>query len=233
MRVLIGDEPGAELSDRDIEAAYARPAGHVGPWLRVNMVSTVDGAAQGADGRSGGINDAADKRVFDALRRLADCIVVGAGTLRTEGYRPARAPIVVVSRSADVPPLLRGSEPGRVLMATTERAPGLDEARSLLGAEHVLVLGGSSVDLVALKAALGERGHTEILSEGGPALLQHLLAEGTVDELCLTTVPRLVAGDRLRIVAGPELDVRLAPTLLLEESGTLLGRWRVERRAGG
>ena len=51
------------------------------------MVSTVDGAATGPDGRSGGINNAADKRVFDTLRRLCDAVVVGAGTARDEGYR--------------------------------------------------------------------------------------------------------------------------------------------------
>jgi riboflavin biosynthesis pyrimidine reductase len=227
MRVLIGDRPGAELSDAELDERYARPPDHVGPWLRVNMVSTLDGAAQGADGRSGGINNAADKRVFDALRRVADCIVVGAGTLRSEGYGPARDPIVVVSRSAEVPPRLRGTEPGRVLMATTERAPGLEQARELLGREHVMVLGSYSVDLVTLKVALSDRGFTEILSEGGPALLHQLLAEGAADELCVTLVPRLVGGDRIRIVEGSGLDVSLTPTLLLEEAGTLLGRWRI------
>lgn len=229
MRVLIGDETGAELTDDELEARYARPFDHVGPWLRVNMVSTLDGAAQGEDGKSGGINNVADKRVFDALRRLADCIVVGAGTLRGEGYRPAGSPIVVVSRSADVPPLLRGAEPGSVLMATTERAPALAQARALLGPEHVMVLGSYSVDLEMLKAALADRGFTEILSEGGPSLLHQLLAAGAADELCLTLVPRAVGGERLRIVTGSEIDVALEPTLLLEDSGTLLGRWRVTR----
>ncbi|WP_248583323.1 dihydrofolate reductase family protein [Nocardioides sp. InS609-2] len=229
MRVLIGDDPGADVADDDLSARYARPFDHVGPWLRVNMVSTVDGAAQGEDGKSGGINNAADKRVFDALRRVADCVVVGAGTLRTEGYRPTAVPLVVVSRSARVPPLLQGAEPGRVLMATTERAPGLAEARALLGPENVMVLGTYSVDLVTLKAALYDRGFTEQLSEGGPQLLHHLLAEGVADELCVTVVPRAVAGSRLRIVVGSEIDVPLTPTLLLEEAGTLLGRWHVTR----
>ena len=57
----------SDLTDADLDAAYAVPSR---PWLRVNMVSTVDGAATGPDGKSGGINNAADKRVFDALRRL-------------------------------------------------------------------------------------------------------------------------------------------------------------------
>ncbi len=227
MRVLIGDNPGAEVADGDLAARYARPFDHVGPWMRVNMVSTVDGAAQGEDGKSGGINNAADKRVFDALRRVADCVVVGAGTLRTEGYRPTGVPLVVVSRSAEVPPLLRDAEPGQVLLATTERGTGLAEARALLGVENVLVLGSYSVDLATLKAALYDRGFTEQLSEGGPQLLHHLLAEGVADELCVTVVPRAVGGTGLRIVAGSGLDVPLTPTLLLEEAGTLLGRWRV------
>ena len=227
MRVLMGDDPGSVLSDADLEALYARPFDHVGPWLRVNMVSTLDGAAQGEDGKSGGINNPADKRVFDALRRVADCVVVGAGTLRTEGYRPTTVPLVVVSRSARVPPMLRGAEPGRVLMATTEGAPALAEARALLGAANVMVLGTYSVDLTILKAALYDRGFTELLSEGGPQLLHHLLAEGVADELCVTVVPRAVGGGGLRIVVGSGIDVPLAPTLLLEEAGTLLGRWRV------
>ena len=74
----------SELSDADLDELYAVESR---PWLRVNMVSTVDGAATGPDGRSGGINNAADKRVFDTLRRLCDAVVVGAGTARDEGYR--------------------------------------------------------------------------------------------------------------------------------------------------
>lgn len=230
MRILIGDQPGREVDDGDLDALYARPAGHDGAWLRVNMVSTLDGAAQGADGRSGGINNAADKRVFDALRRVADCIVVGAGTARTERYRPAAVPLVLVTRSAEVPERLRDADPGRVLLATTEHAPGLARARAALGTENVLVLGGHSVDLAALRIELAARGHREILSEGGPRLLHQLLAEGVADELCLTVVPRAVAGDALRIVTGSGIDVRLTPTLLLEEAGTLLGRWRIDHR---
>ena len=71
----------ADLSDDELAAAYA-PSHQdpTAPWLRVNFVSTVDGAAQGSDGLSGTINNAADKRVFDALRTRADCLVVGAGT---------------------------------------------------------------------------------------------------------------------------------------------------------
>ena len=220
----------ADLSDDALSRAYA-PRGE--PWLRVNFVSTVDGAAQGPDGRSKSINNAADKRVFDALRARADCLVVGAGTLRAEGYDVPRLPLVVVSRSADVPPTLRGAPRGRILMATVASADGLDASREALGAENVLVLGDDEIDLVELKATLAGRGWTEQLCEGGPSLFADLLAAGVVDELCWTVVPMLTGGDAVRIAAGAEVEVALRPALLLEQDGTLLGRWLVEQTGQG
>jgi riboflavin biosynthesis pyrimidine reductase len=220
----------ADLTDDELADAYAPPSE---PWLRVNFVSTVDGAAQGADGLSGSINNAADKRVFDALRRRADCLVVGAGTLRAEGYDVPRVPLVVVSRSAEVPPTLREAPRGRVLMATVAASGGLSKAREQLGEGNVLVLGEDEIDLVALKRALVERGWTEQLCEGGPSLFADLLAAGVVDELCWTVVPRLTGGDAVRMAVGARVDVPLRPALLLEQDGTLLGRWLVEDRRAG
>ena len=40
------------------------------------------------------------------LRDLADAVVVGAGTVRAEGYRPNVKPLVVVTRSGELPPTL-------------------------------------------------------------------------------------------------------------------------------
>ena len=215
MRVLIGPDTD------DLAQVYAAPT----PWLRVNMVSTVDGSATGDSGRSGSINNAADKRVFDTLRHLADVIVVGAGTARTEGYGPVSTPIVLVSRHAEVPERLRGAERGLVLMATCAHADHLDEARELLGDDNVLVLGSHRVDLAGLRSALVGRGWTSILCEGGPHLLRDLVAQGVADELTCTLVPRLVAGTHPRITDGPPIDVPLTLHTLLEEDGTLLGRW--------
>jgi riboflavin biosynthesis pyrimidine reductase len=225
MRVLIapdGSRPPGEVGDEELAELYAAPAT---PWLRVNMVSTVDGSATGESGRSGSINNAADKRVFDTLRRWADVIVVGAGTARAEGYGPAGAPIVLVSRRAEVPEKLRGAAPGRVLMATCAEAEHLADAREALGEEHVLVLGSHRVDLAELRARLVDRGWTHILSEGGPHFLRDLVAQGVADELTCTFVPRLVAGTHPRITDGPPVDAPLTLHTLLEQDGTLLGRW--------
>jgi len=214
----------SDLTDADLDELYAIPSR---PWLRVNFVSTVDGSATGPDGKSGGINNAADKRVFDALRRICDAVVVGAGTARDEGYHAGEKPLVLVSRHGEVPVQLRDAPAGSVLMATCATAEHLDETRAVLGDEHVLVLGDDHVDLAELKHTLAERGLDSLLSEGGPQLFSALLAEGVVDELDLTLVPRLLAGDQTRITHGPPVDLPLRLVLLLEDGGTLLGRWLV------
>jgi riboflavin biosynthesis pyrimidine reductase len=229
MRVLVNRTSeayaaGTTVSDEDLATLYAAPAPD---WLRVNMVSTVDGAATGEDGLTGSVNNPTDHAVFHALRRLADAIVVGAGTARAEGYRPTDRPTVVVSRRGEVPADLRTGSVGSVLMVTCEDAAHLGQTRELLGPDQVLVLGSTHVELGSLRAALAGRGLRDLLCEGGPHLLRDLLAAGAVDELCATWVPRLVAGSGPRITAGPPVDVPLDLRLLLEQDGTLLGRWDV------
>jgi riboflavin biosynthesis pyrimidine reductase len=219
MRVLLG-------ADDDLRALYAPPDE---PWLRVNFVSTVDGAATGDDGTSRSINNGADKVVFDLLREMSDAVVVGAGTVRIEGYAVGRKPLVVVSRSGSVPATQRSAEQGKVLMATVSTAPYLEEARSVLGRDNVLVLGSHRVDLARLKDELVLRGFRHLLSEGGPHLLRDLLDQGVADELDTTTVPRVISGSHRRITDGPPVDVPLRLATLAEHDGTLLARWLVER----
>ena len=219
MRVLLGD--GDELPE-----LYAAPDQ---PWLRVNMVATVDGAATGEDGTSRSINNGADKEVFDLLRDLSDALVVGAGTVRIEGYAVGRKPLVIVSRSGLVPPTQRSADRGQVLMATVSTAPYLDEARQVLGNDHVMVLGSHRVDLARMKDELVLRGFRHLLSEGGPHLLRDLLDQGVADELDATIIPRVVSGGHRRITDGPPVDVPLRLNTLVEQDDTLLARWYVER----
>ena len=216
-----------QLSDLDDQALHAHYAPLRVPWFRLNFVATADGAAQGPDGLSGTINNAADKRVFHALRDVSDVILVGAGTARAEHYRPNPKPMVVVSRSGEIPPSLRERKGGDLLMATCGQAPQLEETRSRLGADNVLILGEYGPDLATLRRELVARGFRDLLCEGGPHLTRDLLASGVVDELCLTTVPRLIAAQHLRLAAGPPIDVGLKLHALLEDDGTLLARYTV------
>lgn len=237
--------------------AYPEPLPATG-WVRANMVSSLDGAAHGADGLSGSISTPADRRVFSVLRGHADVVVTGAGTVRAEGYsRPTakaedagrrraagQAPepcLAVVTSSGDVPAALLGS-PGRdeagwrllVLAAHGTDQAQLDALRTALGEECVLLVGEDSVDPVAAVDALAGRGMRRVLAEGGPALLGHWLAAGVVDELCLTTSPVVIAGGAGRIASGPALPDPGAWRLghLLQDGGTLLARWVADGSVG-
>ncbi|GAA2723030.1 dihydrofolate reductase family protein [Cellulomonas aerilata] len=254
--VLLGPAgPGGRIPAEPGEATLAELYAHPDPgagaaWVRANMIATLDGAATGPDGRSGSINGPADHRVFALLRSLADVVLVGAATVRAEGYRelPIRADLAgpratrgsrpalelaVVTRSGPVPDeLLDSAHPP--LVVTVGDRPDLDGLRRRIGAERVVVAGTGDVDLARALAALAARGLPRVLTEGGPHLLGRLLAAGLVDDLCLTTSP-LIAGDPgPRVVAGtgwlsPPVPAR--PAHLLHADGVLLGRWLVGRHA--
>lgn len=247
MRLLVPGSSGLPpLSDLDTAAlltAYAAPRDR---WVRCNMVTTLDGAATGADGRSGSINNDADHLVFEVLRALSHVVVVGAGTVRAEGYPPLSVddrlvrlrrdhglpdalPLVAVSNRGHVPPTLSGCRDGRVLVAVPASAAGLDAARRDLGEANVLVCGDDKVDVDALVEALHGRGWDQVLTEGGPSLLGTFLAAGRLDELCFTIAPQVVGGEHPRPVGADGTPADLALEVLVEQDSTLMGRWSVRR----
>lgn len=198
------------------------------PWLRVNMVGSVDGSAQGPDGLSGSLGTEADRACFEILRSLADVVLVSAGTARAEEYGPVDgALLALVSRSLDVPERLR--VPG-VLVVAPASADG--ERAAALAADGVEVLrsGDDEVDWAGVLDELERRGLRHILCEGGPTLLADLAEQDLVDELCLTIAPVLVAGDGPRIAHGPgPLDRPLRLGHAVTVDGTLLTRWERDR----
>ena len=212
------------LDDINPAACYAGDARLGSPWVLVNMISTVDGATAVA-GRSGALGGPADKRVFAAIRSVADFILVGAGTVRAENYGPPEtgARLVIVSGSLDLDPAARVfSGEQRPLVVTTRDAK---EAR------------GDELTRVADIATFGQdrlaiRGIFDLLSgvvvcEGGPSLNGQLIAEDLVDEMCLTFAALLVSGASARVAHGAELDEPRSLRLdrILEEDGLLFLRY--------
>ncbi|WP_068264774.1 dihydrofolate reductase family protein [Janibacter limosus] len=225
MRILIADnapfdvQSGATVGDAEIDALYAS----TDPLLRLNFVATLDGAANGPDGVSGSINSDADHQGFAAMRRAADVLLVGAGTVRAEEYGAAATPIVVVSHRPQLPPSARGGE--GIVLATT-RASGAQED------EGTWLCGEDTVDLATVVERARQAFGPHVLCEGGPTLAAQLVAAGLVDELGLSWTPHLVGGSRgahPRILDGVDVEVDLTCRHLLEEDGTLLGLWRVTR----
>lgn len=229
----------------ELAAAYAYPDGPH-PWLRANMVAGADGAAT-IGGTSRGLSSPADRRLLQLLRGLADVIVVGASTVRRERYGavPARedwqpqrraagqapAPaIAVVSQSLDLDPdsalFTAAHADARTTVLTAGSAPA-DRLRALGKVADVIVAGERDVALDHAVDELVRRGHTRLLSEGGPNLLAEITAAGRLDELCLTLSPLLSAGSAQRILTGDAFPqpARMELAHVLEEDGHLFLRY--------
>ena len=238
IRQLWPDPAPTPLDDRDLAALYGRPER---PTLRMNFVASADGAVE-LDGHSEGLSREPDKRVFGLLRMLCDALLVGAGTLREEGYRavrldPARRAwrrehglaeyptLVVISRSLRLDPASAAfaDAPTRPVVLThagAEPPPGLEAVAD------VLYHGTDQVDLAAGLAELRRRGHRQLLCEGGPQLFGSLTAADLVDELCLTVAPLLAGPGAGRITAGPPAPPRaMALRHVLVADGALLLRY--------
>ncbi|MCK1797098.1 pyrimidine reductase family protein [Streptomyces sp. XM4193] len=237
----------------EIADGYAYPPLEQGQfWLRGNMVASLDGAAH-HDGRSQPLSCAADMRIFGVLRALADVVVVGAQTVRQEGYGGAKpreafaqrraaagqtpaAAIAVVTSGLDLDfdsPLFTSPTTPTLLVTGAGAPPDRLAAARGAGVEVVLAGEGAAVEVDRVPALLGARGLRRQLTEGGPALLGQFAAADVLDELCLTVAPRLVAGGAPRIAHGPDLELPsdFALDSLLEEAGFLFTRYRRVRQS--
>jgi riboflavin biosynthesis pyrimidine reductase len=218
------DPSAGELSEEDLVTAY-EVGDRTIPHLRANMVSSLDGAVE-VDGLSAGLSSVEDRRMLSRLRMLTDALLVGAGTLRSEGYNPLRLSperqawrrenglpdnpvLVVVSGRLDLSPDARalGEAPVRPLVITHAAAPA-DRRKELEAVADIVVAGEQEVRAEAIVGTLVDRGLPQILCEGGPRLLGTLLAADLLDELCLSVSPLLAGPGSGRIIDGPPSAVR-------------------------
>ena len=81
-----------ELDGGELPELYGYPADLDRVWLRANFIASLDGAAT-VGGKTGALGGPGDRAVFGVLRELADVILVGAGTVRIEGYSGARSTV--------------------------------------------------------------------------------------------------------------------------------------------
>jgi riboflavin biosynthesis pyrimidine reductase len=207
--------------DTELTRLYDFPSGLTKPWVKLNFVSSADGAVS-LGGRSGGLSDENDKKIFQLGRALADVVLVGAHTALIERYRSIQPgevpgalraelglapvpPIAVVTRRCSLEPNspLIADATVPTIVCTAESAP-LERRQALIDAGADVVLAGADVvDLVAVLAALEQRGLRRVCCEGGPTLFGSLIAGDLADELDLTIAPLLVGGDAGRIANGP------------------------------
>lgn len=212
--------------------------------VRMNFVTSADGAAT-LDGRSGGLGGSSDRELMRVLRTLADVMLVGAGTVRAEGYGGLNLPqqhlerraalgfaapprIAVVSRALDLTPdmsVFHKSEM-RPLVFTCEGAPS-HKRDALSSVADVIACGSGGVDLQLLMQELAARGLSRVLCEGGPTLFGSLLEDDLVDEVCLTVSPLFTAGASGRIAHSATAAPRRfgAPNVVQDDEGFVFLRY--------
>jgi riboflavin biosynthesis pyrimidine reductase len=185
------------------------------PWVLANMVAGIDGTAAIA-GRVSSLSSPRDAQLFRRLRGLADVVLVGAQTVRQEGYgpvvldpdladarrvadrRPPRMAIVSATLNLDPElPVFRDSTEDSPPIVITNATSNLERLASTRA--EIIVAGVERVDLTLALGKLGALGFDIVLCEGGPTLLGELIAADLLDEYCLTIAP-LVGGDPLPII---------------------------------
>jgi riboflavin biosynthesis pyrimidine reductase len=254
MRLLYHrDDPVTSESiadDRLVELyRHPLPPGGAGTLVRSNFVSSLDGSVQGPDGRSGSINTTSDHHVFALQRAHADAILVGAGTVRAEGYRGVDLSgwqqkirskeglrpyptLVIVTGSLNLDPDIgtpSEAEVGPVVIITVGARDEAQLDRFRDAGSTVVQQNHVRVDLGEALGWLAENGLQRVLCEGGPRLHQQLLAGGHLDELCLTLAPVAVGGRGMRSTNGeaiqpvPEFDLVHS---LYADDGALFTRYR-------
>jgi riboflavin biosynthesis pyrimidine reductase len=193
------------------------------PRLVANFVATADGVTSFGVGSGEGaaavsLHSPADRLVMALLRCAADCVLIGAATLRDDPHHqwtpstPLRdlasdlaehrhrltgsaqpPPLAVVSGSGALPaehPALRRPEADVLIVTTEAGAARLPtlHPRVQVAAEAPDGEIAPSLIVAAVRRHLGA---ATILCEGGPQLFGQLLSGGWVDELFLTVAPQL------------------------------------------
>jgi riboflavin biosynthesis pyrimidine reductase len=209
------DDPLSPYADVD----RSTPEGQC--WVTGHMVAGLDGCAA-IQGRVGSLSTAPDAELFTAMRTLADVVLVGANTVRQEGYGPVRLPgertafrtergltenppLAIVSRSLNLnwdSRAFTGAAPDSPTMVITCAAAPADRLAGAREVADVLVAGEEAVDPGELMTQLAKRGLQRVLCEGGPTLLAEMVMAGHLDELCLTIAP-MMGGDPLPVAVFP------------------------------
>jgi riboflavin biosynthesis pyrimidine reductase len=194
-----------------------RPRPPERPWLGVCMVASIDGSTV-IDANSRALSSKTDQEVLLTLRDIADVLIVGAATVRIEGYGPPRKKgqrVGVVSRrgNVDATSQLFTSGAGFLILPVDAPPTPIDSVRAGVG----------EVDFAG---ALAQIDADFVQAEGGALLNGALSAADVIDEMNLTISPQLAGGDGPRVTSGSQqLSRRMRLAHVLEDDGFLFTRY--------
>jgi diaminohydroxyphosphoribosylaminopyrimidine deaminase/5-amino-6-(5-phosphoribosylamino)uracil reductase len=196
-----------EAEARELAAGYLKRVRTGLPWLSLKLAWSLDGRIATAGGESKWITGEAARSEGHRLRASHDAIMVGSGTAladdplltcrvpRLEDHQPVR---VVVDRRLRLPATSRLAATAREVPVWVLAGAEADQRRAADLAERgVEILRPTGDGAAAALAALGGRGITRVLAEGGAGLAAALLRERLVDRLYLFEAPLLLGAEGL------------------------------------
>ncbi len=242
---LLGEEA------RHLNAAYLKRQATGRPLVVAKWAMTLDGRIATAAGDSRWITGAAARRRVHEVRRIADAVLVGAGTARAdrpsltvrhvaplpERGQPARVilddglvldPGAEPAASARDVPVLVYTRPGE---AEHARAAALRKAGcEVLGVEADT----AGVSPGAVLDDLGARGMSRVMVEGGARVFGSFFTAGCVDRVLVFMAPKILgAAGALGPVAGPDGRALAEAWPVLDVQVDAIGEdWVLEGRVG-
>ena len=190
------------------------------PLVTFKLATSLDGRIATATGESQWITGPPARERAHALRASHDAIMVGTGTVVADDPQLTcrlpglghRSPVrVVIDRHLRIPPAsriiadarrvptwvltLRSADPGR-------RARFLANRVTLIDVDDN---GEGQIDLTAALGALGERGITRLLVEGGARLAAAFFRARLIDRLVWVHAPLVIGGEGIPAIAGFDL----------------------------
>jgi diaminohydroxyphosphoribosylaminopyrimidine deaminase/5-amino-6-(5-phosphoribosylamino)uracil reductase len=192
------------------------------PFVTLKLAMTLDGRIADRSGRSQWITGPEARQAVQALRRRADAILVGAGTVRADDpslrCRLPGAPDVwrvVVDGAGRTPAtaqLLTDRWADTTVMITTKQATAATRQRWARQGAQVWVLPAGARGMIAprrILQRLAQEGALHVVCEGGGQLAGALIKAGLVDEYQLFYAPAIL-GDLRGISGVCGADFRLA-----------------------
>jgi diaminohydroxyphosphoribosylaminopyrimidine deaminase/5-amino-6-(5-phosphoribosylamino)uracil reductase len=194
------------------------------PLIILKLAVSADGKSGLAGRRPVDISGHGSRSEAHMLRAVCDAVAVGVGTViaddpiltcRLPGMSD-RSPIrIVLDGSLRTPlgsRLVKSAREVPLWLIACDDAPAAAEAKlKEAGAEVLRVSAGtgSKLDLVAAFEALGARGLTRLLIEGGPILSAALIQADLVDEAVVVQSPKVLGQGNLAAIDGLPLAALL------------------------
>lgn len=200
------------------------------PYLTVKLATSLDGRIADYSGCSQWISGPKARTLVQGLRRRADAILVGAGTVSQDnpslmprpdkGRRPYRVIVDAMGRVPARSRVFTDEFAACTILATTKRCPLRQrEAYKKCGAQVIILpSSGQGVSLVALMRALQAIGVMHVVCEGGGRLVGSLLKAGLVDEMVMFVAPVILGAQGLASVGAVDWALPKAPRMSVVES---------------